>query len=76
MRAGIRAAKLLGVAEPPRELEAIATATPSSIGKPEFRAFYSYAKSVRGHHMATGRRLDEGHVHEVLREHDEHDPDG
>jgi hypothetical protein len=52
MRAEIRAAKLLGVAEPARELEAIATATPSSIGKPELRAFYNYAKSVRGHHMA------------------------
>jgi hypothetical protein len=32
MRAEIRAAKLLGMAEPARELEAIATATPSSIG--------------------------------------------
>lgn len=52
MRAEIRAAKLLGVAESAREFEAIATATPSSIGKPEFRAFYNYAKSVRGHHMA------------------------
>ena len=52
MRAEIRAAKLLGVSEPARELEAIATATPSSIGKPELRAFYNYAKSVRGHHMA------------------------
>ena len=52
MRAEIRAAKLLGVAEPVRELEAIATATPTSIGKPEFRAFYNYAKSARGHHMA------------------------
>jgi hypothetical protein len=52
MRAEIRAAKLLGVAAPARELEAIATATPSSIGKPELRAFYNYAKSVRGHHMA------------------------
>src|SRR6266851_2909372 len=52
MRAEIRAAKLLGVAEPARELEAIATATPSSIGKPELRAFYNYAKSIRGHHMA------------------------
>jgi hypothetical protein len=52
MRAEIRAAKLLGVAEPTREFEAIATATPSSIGKPELRAFYNYAKSVRGHHMA------------------------
>src|SRR5450631_2569715 len=52
LRAEIRAAKLLGVAEPARELEAIATATPSSIGKPELRAFYNYAKSVRGHHMA------------------------
>ena len=52
MRAEIHAAKLLGVAEPVRQLEAIATATPSSIGKPELRAFYSYAKSVRGHHMA------------------------
>jgi hypothetical protein len=52
MRAEIRAAMLLGVAEPARELEAIATATPSSIGKPELRAFYNYAKSVRGHHMA------------------------
>ena len=52
MRAEIRAARLLGVAEPARELEAIATATPSSIGKPELRAFYNYAKSVRGHHMA------------------------
>ena len=51
-RAEIRAARLLGVAEPARELEAIATATPSSIGKPELRAFYNYAKSVRGHHMA------------------------
>jgi len=50
MRAEIRAAKLLGVAEPARELEA--TATPSSIGKPELRAFYNYAKSVRGHRMA------------------------
>jgi hypothetical protein len=47
MRAEIRAAKLLGVAEPARELEAIATATPSSIGKPELRAFFNYAKSVR-----------------------------
>jgi len=52
MRAEIRAAKLLGVAEPARELEAIATTTPSSIGKPELRAFHNYAKSVRGHHMA------------------------
>jgi hypothetical protein len=52
MRAEVRAAKLLGVAEPARELEAMATATPSSIGKPEVRAFYNYAKSVRGHHMA------------------------
>jgi ABC transporter len=52
MRAEIRAAKLLGVAEPARELEAIATATPTSIGKPELRAFYNYAKSIRGHHMA------------------------
>jgi hypothetical protein len=52
MRAEIRAAKLLGIAEPVRELEAIATAPPSSIGKPELRAFYNYAKSVRGHHMA------------------------
>jgi hypothetical protein len=52
MRAEIRAAKLLGVSEPARELEAIATATPSSIGKPELRAFYTYAKSARGHHMA------------------------
>jgi hypothetical protein len=52
MRAEIRAARLLGVAEPARELEAIATATPSSIGKPELRAFYNYTKSVRGHHMA------------------------
>jgi hypothetical protein len=52
MRAEIRAAKLLGVAEPAREFEAIATATPSSIGKPELRAFYNYAKSARGHHMA------------------------
>src|SRR4029077_4650727 len=52
MRAEIRAAKLLGVAEPARELEAIATATPSSIGKPELRAFYNYVKSARGHHMA------------------------
>jgi hypothetical protein len=52
LRAEIRAAKLLGVAEPARELEAIATATPSSIGKPELRAFYNYAKSARGHHMA------------------------
>jgi hypothetical protein len=52
MRAEIRAAKLLGLAEPARELEALATATPSSIGKPEFRAFYNYAKSERGHHMA------------------------
>ncbi|MET4418838.1 hypothetical protein [Bradyrhizobium sp. RT3a] len=52
LRAEIRAAKLLGVAEPVRELEAIATATPTSIGKPELRAFYNYAKSGRGHHMA------------------------
>jgi len=52
MRVEIRAAKLLGVAEAARELEAIATATPSSIGKPELRAFYNYAKSARGHHMA------------------------
>jgi hypothetical protein len=52
MRAEIRAARLLGVAEPSREYEAIATATPSSIGKPELRAFYNYEKSVRGHHMA------------------------
>lgn len=52
MRAEVRAAKLLGVAEPARELEAIATATPSSIGKPELRAFYNYSKSARGHHMA------------------------
>jgi len=52
MRAEIRAAKLLGVAEPAREPEAIAIATPSSIGKPELCAFYNYAKSVRGHHMA------------------------
>ena len=52
-RERIRAAKLLGVAEPARELEAIAgPATPSSIGKPELRAFYNYAKSARGHHMA------------------------
>ena len=36
----------------PRRFEAIATATPSSIGKPELRAFYNYAKSARGHHMA------------------------
>jgi len=34
MRAEIRAAK------PAREVEAIATAAPSSIGKPELRAFY------------------------------------
>jgi hypothetical protein len=52
MRAEIRAAKLLGLAEPARELEPIATATPTSIGKPELRAFYNYAKSARGHHMA------------------------
>jgi len=52
MRAAIRAAKLLGVAEPARELEAITTATPTAIGKPELRAFYNYAKSARGHHMA------------------------
>ncbi|WP_338821810.1 hypothetical protein [Bradyrhizobium septentrionale] len=52
MRAEIRAARLLGVSEPARELEAIATATPSSFGKPELRAFYNYARSTRGHHMA------------------------
>ena len=50
--AEIRAAKLLGVAQRAREFEAIATATPSSIGKLELRAFYNYAKSVRSHHMA------------------------
>jgi hypothetical protein len=50
MRAEIRAAKLLDVAEPARELEAIATATPTSIGKPELRAFYNYAAcDVRYH---------------------------
>ena len=48
MRAKVRAARLLGVAEPVRQLESIATATPSSIGKPELRAFYNYAKSVTG----------------------------
>jgi len=52
MRDEIRAAKLLGVAEPAREPEPIATATPSSIGKPELRAFFNYAKLARGHHMA------------------------
>jgi hypothetical protein len=46
MRAEIRTAKLLGVAEPAREFEAIATATPSSIGNPELRAFYNYARSL------------------------------
>lgn len=46
------AAKLLGMPVVGREREAIADVPPSSIGKPELRAFYNYLKRARGHHMA------------------------
>jgi hypothetical protein len=49
-----RAAKLLGVTPPARERETIADVTPSSLGRPELRAFYNYIKTERGHHMAIG----------------------
>lgn len=51
-RARAKAARLLGLPEPARELEPIASATPSSLGKPELRAFFNYARTARGHHMA------------------------
>lgn len=50
-RARQKAAKLLGLPTPKRELEEIAK-VPQAIGKPELRAFYNYARAARGHHMA------------------------
>jgi len=47
-----RAAKVLGVLPPVRERETIADVTPSSLGRPELRAFFNYVKAERGHHMA------------------------
>lgn len=47
-----RAAKVLGVLPPMRERETIADVTPSSLGRPELRAFFNYVKAERGHHMA------------------------
>ena len=49
-----RAAKVLGVLPPVRERETIADVTPSSLGRPELRAFFNYVKAKRGHHMAIG----------------------
>lgn len=46
------AARLLGMPVIERQREAIADVTPSSIGKPELRAFYNHLKRARGHHMA------------------------
>jgi hypothetical protein len=51
-RARAKAAKLLGLPAPARELEEIAKATPRALGKPELRAVYNYWKTTRGHHMA------------------------
>jgi hypothetical protein len=51
-----RAAKVLGVLPPVREREAIADVTPSSLGRPELRAFFNYVKAERGHHI--GDRCD------------------
>ncbi|MGX9389792.1 hypothetical protein ACWX0K_10800 [Nitrobacteraceae bacterium UC4446_H13] len=51
-RAMQRAAKLLGQAAPQRTPEDIASATPTSIGKPEIRDFFNYLRRTRGHHMA------------------------
>jgi hypothetical protein len=47
-----RAARVLGQEAPERTREAVATATPSSLGPPELRDFYNYLKDARGHHMA------------------------
>ncbi|EKS26716.1 hypothetical protein [Afipia felis] len=47
-----RAAEVLNLLPPQRAREEIADATPSSIGKPELRAFYNYLVKARGHHMA------------------------
>lgn len=51
-RARCKAAMLLKLPEPQRERETIAGATPSSLGKPELRAFFNHARAARGHHMA------------------------
>jgi hypothetical protein len=47
-----KAAAVLGVALPGRPKEEIASATPTSVGAPEFRNLFNYLKDVRGHHMA------------------------
>lgn len=52
MRAKIKAAELLGQSPPARDMETIATVTPTSIGKPELRAFFNYLVRERGQHMA------------------------
>lgn len=52
MRAKIKAAALLGQTPPARDAEAIAKATPTSIGKPELRDFFNYLVGARGQHMA------------------------
>ncbi len=51
-RARERAADLLGMAPPPRALEAFACAPPASIDKIALNDMYKYLKRVRGHHMA------------------------
>lgn len=47
-----RAAAVLGLPEPEREREKLAMSSVDAIGAPELRAFFNYAREVRGHHMA------------------------